>query len=189
MTLQEYINHVRKVLDEYETDISFWTDDELRKWLNEGLMEVSKITKFLTQRAFIEPTTESEYPLPDDFIEAYKVKVDGVFEDPITMEEDGEETGYYIWGKMFFLSEFPDDSRIVMYYYRTAKKMEILTEEPELPVEYEDIIIPFCLYRAFMKDRRSDEANLAQQKFYERVRVMKGKYDRQPNNRQWKVVR
>jgi hypothetical protein len=189
MTLQEYIDQVRKILDEYNTDISFWTDDELTFWLNEGLKEVSKKAKYLTQRAYIYPTIEETYPLPKDYIDYYKVKLGESFEQPITIEEDGEETGFYIWGDTIFISNYEREGKITLYYYRTANKMEAMIDEAELPVEYEDIIIPFCLYRAFMKDRRTEEAGLAQQEFYQRAELMKRKFARKPSKAKWKVIR
>jgi len=189
MTLQEYIDHVRKVLDEYDTDISFWTDDELKKWLNEGLMEVSKITNFLTERAFIEPTEDEEYLLPEDFVDWYKVKFGDEFIPQIYIEDEGEETGFYIWGDTIFLSNYVSDGKITLFYYRTATPMESVSDESELPIQYQDIIIPFCLYRAFMKDKRTDMASLNQQEFYERVSIMKQRYSYTPNKSQWEVIR
>ena len=191
MTLQEYIDHVRMVLDEYDTDISFWTDDELTKWLNEALMEVSKITKFLTARAYIEPTNDDEYTLPDDFIDWYKVKLNDEFIDEISIEQgqDDEETGFYIWGDTIFLSNYETDDKITLYYYKTAQKMVSLSDENKLPLQYEDIIIPFCLYRAFMKDQKADMAQLNQKEFYERVNIMKKRYNREPSRAEWKVIR
>ena len=189
MTLQEYIDQVRKILDEYNTDISFWTDDELTFWLNEGLKEVSKKAKYLTQRAYIYPTIEETYPLPKDYIDYYKVKLGESFEQPITIEEDGEETGFYIWGDTIFISNYEREGKITLFYYRTANKMETMLDEAELPIQYEEIIIPFCLYRAFMKDQRADVAGLNQQEFMQRAQIMKQKYNKEPNKLTWSVKR
>ena len=189
MTLQEYIDQVRKVLDEYDTDVSFWTDEELQFWLNEGLKEISKITLYLNARAFIEPTFENEYLLPKDYIDWYKVKFGEDFIKDISIEEDGEETGFYIWGDTIFISNYEREGKITLFYYRKANKMEIMLDEAELPIQYEDIIIPFCLYRAFMKDRRTEEAGLAQQEFYQRAELMKRKFARKPSKAKWKVIR
>ena len=189
MTLQEYIDQVRRVLDEYKTDISFWTDKELTHWLNEGLKEVSKITKFSTERVYIEPTDENEYPLPNDFIDYYRVKINGDFVDSISIDEDGEEEGFYIWGENLYLSNVDTDGKITLFYYNVVQPMENMLDEADIPQQYEEIIIPFCLYRAFMKDQKSDMAQLNQTEFYERVKVMKRKFNREPNYTSWKVIR
>jgi hypothetical protein len=189
MTLQEYIDQVRGVLDEYKTDISFWTDKELTHWLNEGLKEVSKITKYSTDKEIYDPTDETEYSLPNDFIDYYRVKIDGDFVDSISIDEDGEEEGFYIWGEKLYLSNVDTDSKLTLFYYNMVPKMANMLDEADIPVQYEEIIIPFCLYRAFMKDQKSDMAQLNQTEFYERVKVMKRKFNREPNYTSWKVIR
>lgn len=189
MTLQDYIKHVRRVLDEYDTDISFWSDEELTVWLNEALMETSKISQHLTQKAYITPTPEDEYQLPGDYIDWYKLKINDEFLDEIGIEEVGAKRGFYIWGNTISLSKSESDDKITLFYYRTAQKMVNKQDEPELPLQYEDILIPFCLYRAFTKDRKTDEAALHQQEFQQRVQVMRRRYNREPNRASWKVLR
>lgn len=189
MTLQEYINQVRRVLDEYDTDISFWTDEELTFWLNEGLKEVSKIAKHLTEIVYINPADDDGYVLPYNYIDWFKVKLDDKFLGEISIEEDCKKQGFYIWGDNIYLSKLDDDSQITLYYYRTANKMSTMLDEAELPTQYEEIIIPFCLYRAFMKDQRADVAQLNQREFMERVRVMKKRYNNEPIRTSWKVER
>ena len=189
MTLQEYIDQIRRVLDEYETEISFWSDEELIYWLNEGLKEVAKGAKHLTNRAYIEPTDDKEYKLPNDFIDWYKVKMNDEFISNISITEQGEETGFYIWGDRIFLSEYDEEGKITLYYYRAPKKMETMLDESELPKQYEEIIIPFCLYRAFMKDQKSEMANLNYNEFSQRVKAMRRRYNNEPSKTSWKVVR
>lgn len=189
MILQEYIDQVRRVLDEYGTDISFWSDEELTVWLNEALKEVAKKTHYLTDRVYIEPTDESEYPLPDKFIDWYKLKTTEGFMETIDIEEDGEEKGFYIWGDTIFLSQIDTDEKITLYYYKVPNLMKTTLDESNLPIQYEDIIIPFCLYRAFLKDRKEAEAQLNQQEFFQRVELMKKRYNNEPSKAHWKVIR
>jgi len=189
MTLQDYIDQVRRVLDEHDTDISFWEDDELIDWLNEAQQEVAKITHCISDRAIISPTQKKEYDLPPDFITEYKVKINDKFVNSIPMVEDGEEEGFYIWGDKIFLSNIDENSEMLLYYYRSAERMEELNDEPEIPFHYHEILIPFALYRAFTKDDKPNKAQLHQQEFMERIRVMKQKYFKEPNMKSWKVIR
>jgi hypothetical protein len=186
MTLQEYIDQIRRNLDEYDVDISFWSDEELTDWLNEAQSEVSKIAKHIT--ATKEYTGQAEYDLPNELIEVYKVKIDGSFADEVPIEYEDEE-GYYIWGDKLYLSVYDESSDIKVYYYRTANNMELTSDEPEIPPQYESILIPYVLYRAFMKDEKAKLAQLNQQEFTQRVQVMKKKYNDEPNYLNWRVIR
>jgi len=189
MTLQDYIDQVRRVLDEHDTGISFWEDDELIDWLNEAQHEVAKIAKHLTERAFIKPTEEKAYKLPDDFIDWYKVKINDKFVNSIPMVEDGEEEGFYIWGDTIYLSNISSNGKIALYYYRSPVEMEEPEDEPELVRQYHRILIPFVLYRAFTKDEKIEKANLHRQEFMERVQIMSQRYLREPNRISWAVKR
>ena len=189
MTLQDYIDQIRRVLDEYDVDISFWSDEELTDWLNEAQHQVAKIAKHLTERAYIEPTDENEYPLPVDFIEEYKIKINDEYRTAIPMVDDGEEEGYYIWGDTIYLSLIGEDSKLTLYYYRVPQEMTSPTDEPEIPLHYQRILIPYVLYRAFMKDEKSNLAQLNNQEFNQRAKIMKRKLNNEPNKLSWQVER
>lgn len=189
MTLQDYIDQVRNLLDEDDPNNSFWTDKQLTDWINEAQKEVAKITKFLTEKAYLEPTDENEYTLPADFIEDYIVKIDGDIISSIPIKYDGEEEGYYIWGNRIHLSDISKTGKLTLYYYRTPQKMTDKSHETELPMQYEDILMPFVAYRAFQKDLKADQAKLYQQEFMERANVMRQKFSKEPNYINWKVVR
>ena len=189
MTLQDYIDQIRRNLDEYDVDISFWSDEELTDWLNEAQHEAAKITKHLTERAFIEPTDENEYPLPADFIDEYKIKIDNEFAQEIPMKYDGKGKGYYIWGDTIYLSQIDTSSKMTLFYYRAPAEMETMSDEPEIPIQYQRVLIPYVLYRAFMKDEKAELAQLNQQEFTQRVQVMSKRYNDEPNYLNWRVIR
>ncbi len=189
MTLQDYIDQVRRLLDEHDTDISFWEDDELIDWINEAQHEVAKISKHLADRAYIDPVEEDMYKLPDDYIDWYKIRVNGDNIKSIPMDDEGDKKGFFIWGNHIYLSKVETGSKLVLYYYRAPIEMKFPSDDPDIPKQYQRIIIPFVLYRAFTKDAKPDMASIHQQEFMERVSIMKRNFAKKPNRRSWIVRR
>lgn len=187
--LSEYIKRVRNILDEHDTDTSFWSDKELKNWLNEGTNTVAKTAEHLPQRAFIEPTEENEYILPGNCIKVFKVKINGEFIPSIPIQLEGEEKGYYIWKNKIILSQIPKGSRVFIFYYRTPRLMENETDAAELPPQYETIIIPYCLYKAYQKDRKADLAQQNLEEFSARLERMTRNYSNTPQRSSWAVRR
>lgn len=194
MTAGELLAQIRNQLDE-EVE-GFFKDEELYDWMEEGHKEVARRAKHLTSRSYIDPTDDSEYKLPDDFIEARKVKYDKPDDDEggkwlrsIPMEDDGFEMGYYIWGDSIYLSQL-DEGRLTLYYYRLPDRiLDGESKEPEIPMQYETILIPFVMGRAFMKDKKSKLSQINMQEYKQRVMQMKKNMDRRALNKSWTVKR
>ena len=187
MTAGELVERLRAILDE-EAE-GFYTDDELYSWLEEGHKEVARRAKHLTDIEIINLSGEEKYKLPDDFVDLLKVKLDDKWLQEIPLEYDGHSTGYYTWGDSIYLSKL-DGGELKVYYYRLPDRvLDGEEKEPEIPMAYDTILIPFSLARGFQKDKKMDLAQLNMQEYRERVMGMRRQLSNAPIRKQWRVLR
>lgn len=190
MTLSELREQVRFLLDEPEE--GFFLDKEIDLWINEGYYDIAKTAKHIKETAYMLTTSDTfKYELPDNFIEEFKVFLNDEKFNPVPLEDKEIEEGYFIWEDDFCFSITPpENGELVIYYYRKPiAKLIDDTDEPEVPIEYQNLLVNYALYKAKTKDK---DANLSQYYYQEYLRglsTMKNEYATAPRRNTFKVKR
>lgn len=183
MTLSELREEVRSMLDEEDTT-GFFRDSEIDQWLNEGYYDIAANVKHIKETAFIktEPTYQ-KYQLPDNFIEMFKVFLNGEVFNKVPLEYKGKKEGYYIWeDDICFSTSAPDNGTLEIYYYRKPiKPLEFDEDEPEMPSEYQHLLINYALYRSLGKDSNPAMSQYFYQEYLRGIANMKSKFMSTPS--------
>lgn len=184
MNLSELITRVRSNLNEDQE--GFFINEDIISWLNQAQFDIAKKTKHLQEYKYVENANGKELDLPDDFIKEYKVIVDSTL---IYKEGYGVEKEYNTWNDEFRFSFELDDSKVEIFYYRSPDQMSVDTDTPEVPVEYEELLVNYALYKARMKDRRPEEATVYYNHYIEGTKEMKKEYGPKARTHSFKVER
>jgi hypothetical protein len=98
-TIAETIDRVRDMLDEEQTTGGRWSQKQLRRWINDGMRDIARVTRHFRDRATISLTMNvGEYTVPDNVLEielAYYLPGDGQY---IPLQPRQFESMDLIWG-------------------------------------------------------------------------------------------
>lgn len=169
----------------------YFKDEDIDYWLNVGQREMANQVKHLKDTASTTTNSDKqEYPLPDDYLDHYKVMYGDTRLNEIPDNvESTEEYGYYLWSENINLNFFPDGSELTIYYYRTPQEMQNDVDKPEVSIEYQDGLIQFALMKAKQKDEKYNQAQIHQQNYRQTLNKMMKRYSKEPMERKWKVKR
>lgn len=159
MKLSAIIAAVRSMLEEPTED--FYTDSEIVNWLNEGLLKIANIARYLKGSNYYELQGiegEDKLSLPLDCIEVFQVQVNQQRLPKIAMEDDNRVVGYYTWDNYLKLSGVSTGT-VDIYFYRRPRLLDLnsLDDEPELPLEFHEALQNYALYKAKLKDQQSGD--------------------------------
>jgi hypothetical protein len=173
------LTSIRDRLD--ETTATFWTDAQLRRWVNEGALDVARRTETIQDRDDISVTAGTrEYSLPVDCLRVYRVEYrvtgnDEAFNltfrqfnamDEIWYTQQAITSNiplyYTIWGfspsnKIVIYPVPGNDGSLKVFNYRMPA--ELATDGSaaatviEIPNGWENLLVDYAEYHALRKDR------------------------------------
>jgi hypothetical protein len=179
------ISDVRKELLEYGAAL-FWSDAELLRYLNRGLMDYAGRVRILENRAYM--TLEqgrADYPLPSDWISArlvlhnlpdadgkenwrrlYPVNIEKLAQEnpnflDVSSDRQDRPRRYFIWGSSMYFTPAPDaDSETTVQLFYKAKPSEITLTTESLPFDdtLNEGIEHYMLWKAWNKEKEFDLA-------------------------------
>lgn len=177
-TVTEVLARIRDNLDEQTP--SNWTNQQLRRWLNEGLNDIARETRALKDNAtFNTVASQAEYTAAANILEidfAYFITTDGrnVPLTPVQYEGADQVWGQYqnqtsyqpsmftTWGfpPLMKIRLFPVPNainQILMKVSRTAVQIDITGagdgSNIDFPEAWIDMVQDYCEMRALQKDR------------------------------------
>lgn len=173
----------------------FWSDDQLRLFANEGLRDVARrIKNIRATQDYATVADQSDYDMPDDMIQAYKVEYRTTSTGPIyalehtPYDEDWGASRYsgtpVSWstlgapgvGGVFKVFPAPSeeiDGGLRIYYYRLPRKIEELDDPVEIYSGWEDIIALYVEWNARRKEAVDNKWRDAAQLYEARLEEMK----------------
>jgi hypothetical protein len=185
-TLKDLRDDVRSHLD--ETIAEFWTEDELDRWVYEGLRDVARRTECLpATKAITLISNQAEYEAPTDMLRIHKVEyvqdsstsyllnyvpfhnIDDIWYHSRQVAGSNPHTwtfwGYPGNGKIYV---YPSTSSTVkdgllVYYYRLPRKLSSPEDPADIPSGWEDLIplyVEVLARRKESKDTRWRDAQL-----------------------------
>lgn len=167
MTLEEALRQVRSMLAEPEdAPTKFWTDEELKSWINEGYITFCYDTRILRGRAYSEvaPNT-SEVTLPSSAIRVHAVWIVDESGNAIPLrrikrgeaiqESTAELPTSYTVAMSNIIRLFPTPTRDVRLYIEYAYVPSAIASDEEfvIPERYLPAIIHYACHCALLKQK------------------------------------
>jgi hypothetical protein len=158
------------------------TDQAMYDWINDAMREIVLDQKLLRLKATSSTLIgQSNYGFPTDLLRLDHVSVDGEALEQTTTQQisrtvenmddsvnfpRGTPEYYWVYGREIYLYPAPAAVKtITMYYYRNPTEVTALANTPELPAEYDNRIIEYCLAQAAELDDDDNRAQLKRQQF------------------------
>ena len=178
-TLAEAITTVRSLLDE-QTAV-FWSNTELKRWINQGCLDVAREAEILWRKITITVvSTQQTYNAPSDFLNCHRAEfspVTSTLTYSLTYREIN--TMDTIWGILhqlpaaypqyftmwqnktpgnvgtyFILYPVPGQTGpLAIWYYRMPVPAAATGDPLDTVPGWEDIIYDYAVYKALRKDR------------------------------------
>lgn len=171
------------------------TDADIIRWVNDAQRDIA-VSNNLLQVVASAPTVAgtSEYTLPVDVLTIRNVysgttRLRAVsFEDAVEqhLEEStatGEPQQYWIFANKFNLYPTPSAAGTIKFYY-TKQPTEITatSQTPELPQQYHNRIVEYCLAQAYELDDNQESYRQKIQQFQDNVDRLKDNAEWAPQN-------
>ena len=170
------------------------TDPDILRWINDAQREIASNNELLQTVATTAVVPgQREYTLPPDILLLRSVHYKGMKLRPLNSREaeeylvnrpvEGTPTMFWIWANKIALYPQPTESDaddIQIFYTRQAAIVDSNDDAPELPLEYHNRIVEYCLAQAYELDENWSAAQLKAQQFTQGVQVLK--YDGQNTN-------
>lgn len=166
MTMAELVEDARSRIAEVSD--SFFSDDTIKRWLNEAQQIAVRRTKVLQRKSIVTTGVgENAYPMSSDFWLPRLVVYDGDELRPVTVEElernsftTGRPYAYAVWAKTILLYPAPSqEKKLTVYYYAWPRVMRHDSDIPEIPEAFHNILPTFAAYRAKQADQQVAEAD------------------------------
>jgi hypothetical protein len=192
-TALQVITDVRREL--VETVAAFWSDAELLRALNRGVMDFANKTRCLEDIAFMNSVVgRNDYPLPDNFLSAKLVLHNVPDSDgnahwkrimPSNLEKFaqqrvnflstatntlGRPQEYMIWNNVLYLNPAPSaanssNSDVYLYYKSKPTTITDTNDQIALPDELVEAVNEYMLWKAFAKEQEEDLATQHMQNY------------------------
>lgn len=170
-----------------QTDIIRWINDAQREIVlqNQLLQAIATANLIPNQAA---------YTLPTDMLTMRSIKCDGRKLQPLSLSDaetaipDFDNTltypidlpqQFWIWANQLVLYPSPSSSAIQLKIYYTRQPVDVsqVSDTPELPPQYHNRIVEYCLQQAYELDENWQAADLKATQFSQGVNQLKENVD------------
>jgi len=180
MNLGEIITAVQRQFGD-TAEVQIFESDIIR-WANHAAIDIARETGCIQDhRETNSVAADGSYTLPEDFLQMRRVTFDGRTLRPTTLEtadnnwpdrevanDSGTPQSYYIWSNILYLYPTPSTAgagNLDVYYIRTPAILIDPEDISEIPPQYHEQIIRYCLSRAKELDEEPQEASLILQEY------------------------
>jgi hypothetical protein len=184
LTVQEILTRVQRAFgDEAQAQL---TNADVIRWINDAMREIANNNNLLQVKATANTTVNvSAYALPAGIARLHSVRFRGLALQAISLEQADELIGsvdltiqqgypvgmpthYWIFANQINLYPAPDTTAttdLTLYYTRQANPVVNLGDVPELPEQYHNRIVEYCMARAYELDENFFIASMKDQAF------------------------
>jgi len=192
LTVQDIFTRIQRTFgDEAQAQL---TQADVLRWINDAQREIAVANNSLQVKTTASSVAQQQaYSLPVGILRLHSVRYNGLALESRTLEQmdeligtmdqtvaQGYPTGtpqyYYVWAGQINLYPAPDSpitNGLTIYYTREPVQVAALSDTPELPDQYHNRIVEYCLARAYELDENLFAANMAEQKFATGVAALK----------------
>lgn len=162
------------------------TENDVIRWVNDGQIDVVRRTECLVRVSPVDAVAgTSQYPLPTDFLFFKRGTVNGRLLSSINFgaldqlyphrDESyprGTPEYFSVRGQNFVLYPAPDTTKtgaISIEYVARPAVITTDTQSPEIPIQFHEALVLFCLMRAKELDESWDAAVLFRRQYDEQI--------------------
>lgn len=165
-------------------------DDDIFRWVNDVQRDIAQANDLLQSRARTGLFRgQREYALPPDVLTLRSVRYGDVKLRPISPQEAEELIDkphdvdastpqiFWLWANKINLYPTPsvaDPDDLQVFYTRQPFSVAALSDVPELPGQYHNRIVEYCLAQAYELDENWSAAQIKQQQYDKGVSSMRG---------------
>lgn len=166
------------------------TDADIIRWINDAQREIAVANDLLQTTATTAAVVgQDQYSLPPDVLTLRSVRFAGNKLKLLTAEEaatligtdngttQGTPTYYSTWGIKIDLYPAPasaDPDDLQLYYTRQPAAVALVTDTPELPTQYHNRIVDYCIAQAYELDDNYESYESKMKVFQTGVDRLKG---------------
>ena len=159
------------------------TEDDIIRWTNQGLMEITSKNKVLRASAStVSVGGTSTYSKPDDCLQMTAVSYDGrllkgigfdEFQNIYTVDVQDEVCHWSMYGDSIILGATPSDSdkTILIYYIPEPQHVADLSTVLPIPDRYFNVLCEFVMSKAYELDEDWTAHNTQRQLFEDNLSV------------------
>lgn len=157
------------------------TDADIIRWINDAQRDLAASNELLQTTAYTDLIAgQDNYYLPPDILTLRNIRIDGRKLESLTNDQaatwtpntpnqaTGTPTHFSQWALKFDLFPIPDRSvkkGIHLYYTRSPIPVAVGSDVPELPLQYHNRIVDYCLAQAHELDDNLDSYKLKMEMF------------------------
>jgi hypothetical protein len=138
-------------------------DADILRWVNDAMIDIARTNNLLQISATTATTAgTSEYVLPTDILSLRAIKYKNVKLNGLSMEDfdqmlidtttaSGVPQAYYIYARKVTMYPAPSASGttdLKIYYNRIPTQVTLVSDTPEVPVQYHTRIVEYCIAQA-----------------------------------------
>lgn len=164
------------------------TDADIIRWVNDAQRELALANNLLQVRATTTPIAgQAEYAIPSGLLTLHSCKYRNVKLVPLSIQEaddlldptvttSGTPTHFYQWSSRLILYPAPDTGTaedLTLFYTRVPVEITLVSQTPELPVQYHNRILEYCLAQAAELDDNPETYQMKMGEFKSNTQNMK----------------
>lgn len=169
-------------------------DTDIIRWVNDAMHDIS-LNNQLFQTSAVAATIAGtqEYSMPVDILTMRSVRYQGAKLRALSTNEaeqyivgevalavTGTPINFWIWANKISLYPVPDTSDangLTLFYTRQPTSVVLVSDQPELPLQYHNAIVQYCLQQAYELDENIPMAQAKSNQYSEGVKVLKDNVD------------
>jgi hypothetical protein len=180
LTVQNIADRTRRQFG--DTGSVLITDQAIFDWINDAMQAIVLDQKLLRLRATANTVVNQQnYAFPVDTLKVDHISFDGTPLNQTTTQEvsrvlsnmddatnitKGIPSQYWLYGREIFLYPVPNVVKVLtIYYYRNPVLVTAVGNTPELPAEYDNRLVEYCLAQAAELDDDLNKQQLKLEQF------------------------
>lgn len=190
MTNQDLLNLTAYWLD--DLNFGYFSPTQVQLWLNNAQREVQKILLQSRANFYVTPVqttlvvNQNDYVLPSDFMTVHRLELvmsgtppneDLSVVSPITLNQQdlvpnhsGTPQFYFLKKNRLKVLPAPDRAYVMrMHYSYTVSDMVLMTDSPDIPSPYHELLAVLATIDGLLKDGRNVQPMIAKREYYERL--------------------
>lgn len=162
------------------------TDADIIRWINDAQREIAHSNDLLqTVATTASVSGQDQYSLPPDLLTLRQVRYATRSLNYLSATEarnlgtdtaTGEPTHFSVYGAKIDLYPIPsvnDGDDIQIYYTRQPNSVAVSADVPELPIQYHNRIVEYCIAQAYELDDNNESYQAKMQQFQDGVDKLK----------------
>ena len=165
------------------------TDEDILRWVNDGQRDLAVSNDLLQTTATTRiKNGQDQYHLPPDILTLRSVRIQGRRLESLTADQaaswtpnvnqpKGMPTHFSQWAlkiDLYPVPDFDDPNDLQIYYTRHPIPLQGMDETPELPVQYHNRLVDYCLAQAHELDDNMESYQLKMREFKEGAAMING---------------